>query len=73
MDRSYRMFPNLPLAQRGTVQCVQNEFNSAEESVGRPTLSETCGYTCHTGYTTEKTYPVVMFLSGFADAWRGSC
>ena len=71
MDRSFRMFPNLPVDRRGTVQCVQVDSTLLRGNPwGDPHSREVWVY-LPPGYTSEKTYPMVMFLSGFAGTGEG--
>lgn len=71
MQRSTKMFPNLPLSQRGTVQCL--EIDSAvlkNNPWGDPSHRDVWVYT-PPGYTPEQSYPVVVFLAGFAGTGEG--
>ena len=71
MERSYRMFPNLPIEQRGTVRCVQVESSFLKDNPwGDPHVRDVWVY-LPSGYTTEQSYPIVMFLSGFAGTGEG--
>ena len=71
MNLSSTMFPNLPVSQRGKVRC----FEVASEVLktnpwGDPHRRDVWIYTPK-GYDASKTYPVVVFLSGFAGTGEG--
>ncbi len=71
MDRSHRMFPNLPLDQRGDVRCLQVDSELLKDNPwGDPHCRDVWVY-IPPGYTAESTYPMVMFLSGFAGTGEG--
>lgn len=71
MDRSYRMFPNLPLEKRGEVRCLQVDSELLKSNPwGDPYCRDVWVY-IPPGYTAEDTYPMVMFLSGFAGTGEG--
>ena len=71
MDRSYRMFPNLPSDKRGQVRCLQVDSELLKNNPwGDPHCRDIWVYV-PPGYTAEKTYPMVMFLSGFAGTGEG--
>ena len=71
MERSYRMFPNLPIGQRGSIQCVQvNSTLLKDNPWGDPHCRDVWVY-LPPGYSTHEKYPIVMFLSGFAGTGEG--
>lgn len=68
---SSTMFPNLPLSQRGVVACYEVVSKMLQSNPwGDPCNRDLWVYTPN-GYDVEKSYPVVVFLSGFAGTGEG--
>ena len=71
MQRSHRMFPNLPLSQRGKVHALEIDSQVLQGNYWNdPTRRDVFVYT-PVGYDPEQRYPIVVFLAGFAGTGEG--
>lgn len=71
MTRSNKMFPNLPLAQRGSIQCLEVQSEVLKDNPwGDPSHRDVWVYT-PPEYSEDKSYPIVVFLAGFAGTGEG--
>ncbi len=71
MERSHRMFPNLELAKRGQVRCLEIESEILKENAWNdPSRRDVWVYT-PPNYDPTQQYPMVMFLAGFAGTGEG--
>lgn len=71
MQRSTKMFPNLPWHRRGKVQCFEIASEALQSNPwGDPSNRDVLVYTpaC---YHPSRPYPVVVFLAGFAGTGEG--
>ena len=71
MTRSNKMFPNLPLAQRGSIQCLEVQSEVLKDNPWRDQVTEMFGYIPHPNILRDKSYPIVVFLAGFAGTGEG--